>query len=367
MKVTLIVAHEYDAKRKVGFHYWADYLVENGHEVDYVSVGKSYLFPFFKRPLPEIKNTWLSISSKLSVYNWVSWVHPILNKPALNCILTPLFRLIPQQFGQSNYQRIAASDVVIVESGIGLAMIPFIKKLNKNVKVIYEASDRLKTVGAHPYVIEVEHAAKAWLDFIRVPAEVMLNDFKDVTRISVKYIPQGISKIAFDSNMLPNPYSASMNAISVGDMLFDEALVTSLAEAYPDWQFHLFGRYAKLKLQLPNVVEHGECKFDDIVPYMKHANIALAPYRNAPNCEYLSQSSLKILQYKYCNLPVVAPEFASSASPGFYSYNSIKTAINAFSSAINYEKKGLLAPIFTWDEVLDEMLNNINLKVTDQN
>lgn len=363
MKVTLIVAHEYDAKRKVGFHYWADYLVENGHEVDYVSVGKSYFFPFFKRPLPAIKNSWISISDKLKVYNWVSWVHPILNKAALNWILMPLFRLIPHQFGQSNYQRIAQSDVVIVESGIGLAMIPFIKNLNKNVKVIYEASDRLKTVGAHPYVIEVENSAKAYLDLIRVPAEVMLDDFKDVTHILVKYIPQGISKIAFDSNTLPSPYTSEKNAVSVGDMLFDEALITKLAEVYPDWKFHLFGRNAKLKQNLPNVVTHGECKFDDIVPYIKHANIALAPYRNAPNCEYLSQSSLKLLQYKYCNIPIVAPKFASGSTSGTYAYEDWESAIKAFADASTSSSSSLNEAVMSWDEVLLDMLETTNVNV----
>jgi len=363
MKVTLIVAHEYDAKRKVGFHYWTDYLVENGHEVDYVSVGKSFLFPFFKRPLPVTTNSWINISDKLSLYNWVSWVHPILNKPALNCLLTPLFRLIPRQFGQDNYHRISQSDVVIVESGIGLAMIPLIKKLNKNAKVIYEASDRLKTVGAHPYVIEVEDVAKADLDFIRVPAEVMLTDFKDVTHIPVKYIPQGISKVAFDSNWLPSPYTSEKNAVSVGDMLFDEALISRLAESFPDWKFHLFGRNAKLKVALSNVVTHGECKFDDIVSYIKHADIALAPYRDAPNCEYLSQSSLKILQYKYCNLPVVAPAFASSNSAGFYSYDSNDSAVKAFAAAMKHERIALSDQVLSWDEVLDNMLQIIDIRV----
>lgn len=363
MKVTLIVAHEYDAKRKVGFHYWADYLVKNGHEVDYVSVGKSYLFPLFKRPLPAIKNSWISISGKLSVYNWVSWVHPILNKAALNWLLTPIFRLIPHQFGQDNYHRISQSDVVIVESGIGLAMIPFIKKLNKNIKVIYEASDRLKTVGAHPYVIEVEHAAKTWLDLIRVPAEVMLDDFKDVTHIPVKYIPQGISKVAFDSNTLPSPYTSEKNAVSVGDMLFDEGLITRLAESYPDWQFHLFGRNAKLNDELSNVVTHGECKFDDIVPYIKHANIALAPYRNAPNCEYLSQSSLKILQYRYCNLPVVAPAFASTKRAGFYPYDTPDSAVKAFSNAMQFKSEGSSDQILSWDDMLDNVLQLVGIRV----
>jgi 2-beta-glucuronyltransferase len=363
MKVTLIVAHDYDSKRKVGFHYWADYLVENGHEVDYVSVGKSYLFKLFGRPIPVVKNQWIKLSDKLNVYNWVSTVHPVINHPLINKVLTRLFRLIPHQFGKVNFERLAQSDVIIVESGIGLALIPFIKKLNDKVKVIYEASDRLKTVGAHPYVLEVEQNAKSIFDFIRVPAEVMLDDFKDVKNIPVKYIPQGISKLAFDSNHLPSPYQTKSNAISVGDMLFDGELITHLAETYPDWHFHLFGRNAKLKAKLPNVVEHGECKFDDIVPYLKHADIALAPYRNAPNCEYLSQSSLKILQYKYCNLPVVAPKFASSASAGFFPYDSLASAVKAFSSSMTYKKEGLSDEVLSWDAVLDRKLDVIHVSV----
>lgn len=363
MKVTLIVAHDYDSKRKVAFHYWADYLVENGHEVDYVSVGKSYLSKLFGRPIPLVRNQWIKLSDKLSIYNWVSPFHPVVNHPVINKFSSCIFRKIPLHFGQANYERIAKSDVVIVESGIGLALIPFIKKINNKVKIIYEASDRLKTVGAHPYVLEVEQNAKSIFDFIRVPAEVMLDDFKDVKNIPVKYIPQGISKVAFDSNHLPTPYQTRNNAISVGDMLFDGELITHLAETYPDWHFHLFGRHAKLKAKLPNVVEHGECKFDDIVPYLKHADIALAPYRNAPNCEYLSQSSLKILQYKYCNLPVVAPKFASSASVGFFPYDSLASAVKAFSSAMTHKKEGLSDEVLSWDAVLDRKLEVVHVSV----
>lgn len=363
MKVTLIVAHDYDSKRKVGFHYWADYLVENGHQVDYVSVGKSYLFKLFGRPIPNVRNQWIQLSDNLSVYNWVSPVHPVANHPVINKLSNFIFRKIPLHFGQANFARLAKSDVVIVESGIGLALIPYIKKLNNKVKVIYEASDRLKTVGAHPYVLEVEQNAKAVLDFIRVPAEVMLDDFQDVKNIPVKYIPQGISKVAFDSNHSASPYQTKNNAISVGDMLFDGELITHLAEAYPDWHFHLFGRNAKLNTKLPNVIEHGECKFDDIVPYLKHADIALAPYRNAPNCEYLSQSSLKILQYKYCNLPVMAPKFASSESVGFFPYDNSTSAVKAFSDAMTHKKESLSNEVLSWDDVLDKKLAVIHVSV----
>lgn len=363
MKVTLIVAHDYDSKRKVGFHYWADYLVANGHEVDYVSVGKSYLFKLFGRPIPEIRNKWIKFSDKLYVYNWVSQIHPVLNHPFINIFSNWLFRLIPHHFGKANFQRIAKSDVVIVESGIGLALLPFIKKSNPRVKIIYEASDRLKTVGAHPYVLEVEQNAKALFDFIRVPAEVMLDDFKDVKNIPVKYIPQGISKVAFDSNHLPSPYKTNNNAISVGDMLFDSEMITSLAKNFPEWHFHLFGRNAKIEESVPNVVEYGECRFDDIVPFIKHADIALAPYRNAINCEYLSQSSLKLLQYKYCNLPVVAPRFASSKSGNFFAYDDPNTALKAFSDAMVYTKKRFSDEVLSWEDVLKEMLNVVNCRL----
>lgn len=360
MKVTLIVAHDYDSKRKVGFHYWADYLVANGHEVDYVSVGKSYLSKLFGRPIPSVRNQWVKLSERLNVYNWVSWIHPCLNHRFLNPFLLPIFKLIPHQFGKGNLQRLAASDVLIVESGIGLALIPLIKQLNGNIKIIYEASDRLKTVGAHPYVLSAELQALESFDLIRVPAKVMLGDFS--THAPIVYIPQGIDKTEFDKTHT-NPYSTGKNVISVGDMLFDQHVITQFANAFPEWTFHLFGRNAKLTDKLKNVIEYGECHFASIVPYMKFADIGLAPYRNALNCEYLSQSSLKLLQYAYSSLPIVAPEFASGNNSYVFGYKDLASANEAFTKAMMFNKQASEKPvIYSWDNVLDEMLNLIGSK-----
>jgi len=362
MQFTLIVGHEVNAKRKVGFHFWCESLVGLGHQVKFVSVGHSFLTKLQGKTPPAIKNKWVTHSPNLQSYAWVPPVHPCLNKKYLTPFLMPIFRNIPNFFPSEDFNNLDHSDVVIVESGIGLSLIPKLKKLCPNATFIYSACDRLKTVGAHPYVLDAEINAFPFLDLIRVPASVMLSDFN--AKCPIEYIPQGIDKRDFDQTH-QNPYSSSKNAVSVGDMLFDEKVILTLAENFSDWTFHLFGRGAKLSAPKLNVITHGEVSIQDITAYIKHADIGIAPYRSAPNCEYLSQSSLKMTQYTYCKLPIVAPMFASNGRNNVLAYKSSDLSdelVSAFNKAIKFDRNLInIADVFTWDQVLIRMLDKCNI------
>ncbi len=369
MQFTLIVAHEVNAKRKVGFHFWCEYLVGLGHQVKFVSVGHSFLTKLQGKTPPINKNKWVSYSPNLQSYAWVPPVHPCLNKKYLSPFLMPIFRNIPNFFSNEDFKNLEHSDVFIVESGIGLSLIPKLKKICPNAIFIYSACDRLKTVGAHPYVLEAEKNALQFFDLIRVPATVMLSDFE--ANCPIEYIPQGMDKIDFDQPH-QNPYTSSKNAVSVGDMLFDEKVISTLAENFSDWTFHLFGRNAKLSTPKSNVIAHGEVSIQAITAFIKHADIGIAPYKNAPNCEYLSQSSLKMIQYTYSKLPIVAPTFASNGRRNVLAYKSsdlLDEVISAFNNAIKFDRNLInIADVLTWDQVINKMLEkcqiNISQKIT---
>jgi 2-beta-glucuronyltransferase len=123
----------------------------------------------------------------------------------------------------------------------------------------------------------------------------------------VRVIPQGVDAALFDRQQ-PSPYApGSRNAISIGNMLFDETTVAAMAAAAPDIHFHVFGADWQGSV-LPNVTVYGERDFDSIVPFLQHADFGIAPYRLTKDEVYLAESSLKLAQYSYCGLPILLPD-----------------------------------------------------------
>jgi len=213
-------------------------------------------------------------------------------------------------------------------------------------------------LGYHPLIIAAERSALAMTDLIHVPAQAMINDFPPSSKIH--YTPQGLDKNAFDTPM-PNPYKTPRNIISVGDMLFDSWAVETLARIAPDWNIHVFGKKAVVTNPPPNVHLYGERPFDTILPYIKYADLGMAPYRPAPDADYLSQSSLKMMQYTYCRLPIIAPDFAAAGRAHVMGYTPFDepSVITAFEHARNYNRAAIdITSVIPWEAVLDAMLEN---------
>lgn len=362
MKVVMIAGHLAVAPRKVGFHFWSEYLTARGDEVYFITVGQSHLSLLTKKSRPpEPYNCWVALRDHLYGMVWVPPFNPCLNKPLINPFLLPVFSLYPRFFPRAALNDIQDADYIVVESGPGLALVPGLAKACPKAKIIYQVSDRLVTVGAHPAIIAAEKKALPYCSFIRVPAAVMLKDFPPNSPIL--YMPQGLNKPDFEARF-PSPYSKDNNVISIGDMLFDADAIAIMAEAFPDWTFHVFGRNAKMNKPFANVIEYGERPIGELTAYIQHADIGLAPYRDAPNCEYLSQSSLKMIQYTYCQLPIVGPAFAGDGRAHVLTYESNKNPggiIAAFRQAIDYDRSSISkAKVMAWGEIFENMLENAN-------
>jgi len=362
MKFVMIAGHQALAPRKVGFHFWTEFLTARGDEVYFITAGQSYLSFLKAKNLPaKPYNQWLPLAHRLYGMSWVPPFNPCFNRPVVNSVLLPLFSLYPRFFPRSALKQIQDADYIVVESGPGAALIPLLASTCPNAKIIYEVSDRLVTVGAHPAIIRAEQKALPFCNLIRVPAMVMINDF--VTAIPVWYTPQGLNKADFDTEF-PSPYVGGKNVVSIGDMLFDADAIAIMATHFTDWTFHLFGRNATLNKSFPNVIEYGERPIAELTKYIQHADIGIAPYRSAPNCEYLSQSSLKMIQYTYCQLPIVAPAFAASGRPHVHAYESSSKpdgVITAFKNAIGFDRASInKSHVLSWDEMFENMLEKAN-------
>ncbi len=361
MKVVLITGHSADQPRKTGFHFWASILAERGIDVDFVTVGVSCL-SFFKRnrnlPKPPF-NEWVSVTDKIRKFIWMPIIHPIYLKNKISSFVAwPLFTLYPHMLPSSLQKSLLKTDVFIIENGCGTMLVPHLHRLNPDAKFIYNYSDSFSIIKFHPVVIKSHFSALPFFDLIRLNSSYFKKDFPAATE--THYIPQSIDKSSFDKDT-KNPYQSSKNVISVGDMIFDRDSVKNLAQAFPDWNFHLFGTGAKLSHQYKNVFEYGEVRFENIVPYMKYADIALAPYQDLPDAEYLGESSLKLVQYNYCKLPIVAPYFAASGRSHVLPYFQGKIGQNiqdAFIKAQSYDRQTIKTDdIRDWKDVIDLMLS----------
>lgn len=364
MKITLFTVHDATSPRKVDFHFWADAFTARGHNVDFVTVGFSP-FTFLKRCGRRYKgpfNRWVTIDFGARKFLWCPPLHPFtLGSRFLNSLTAPVFRLYPKLLPQKLLAGIADTDLFIIENGVGLMLLPELLRLCPQAKIIYSACDRIETLGYHPVIVKAEKDALAKIDLVRVPAKVMMGDYAG--HPNVRFIPHGLDKNLFDETR-KNPYKRGKNAVNAGDMLFDADMVATLARNFPDWTFHLFGKKAVLAESFPNVLTHGEKPFGQIIPYIQHADIGIAPYRPAPNADYLSQSSLKMIQYSYCRLPIVAPAFAAAGRDHVFSYDPAneETIVDAMKMAAAFDREKIGAPIVEdWQSMVDSLCDGIDM------
>lgn len=368
-RVLIVTGHHFaEAPRKVDLHFMADALRASGDHVDFLACRLSFLSRFLKdgrfayarqRPL----NRWNPLSKGLEEFLWYAPFHPMnLKLPLLNTLSAPLFRLYDRLLPKAVMDRMASYTHILIESGPPPLLTRRIRQAAPSARIIYHAADRLKTIRVHPCVEAALAEGIEDYDLIHIMAEAMRADFP--ADAPILYLPHGIAKDSFDGET-DSPYAAPRNAVSVGDMLFDARVIDVLAAAYPDWTFHLFGKRAVPSERRANIVAHGEVAFETIVPFIKFADIGLAPYRRSDGADYLSQSSLKMIQYSYCRLPIVAPTFAAGGRDHVCAYDPGDEAsiVEAFRRAQSFDRGTIeTASIRSWQEAVQLLFDHKDVK-----
>lgn len=358
-RVLIVTGHHFaEAPRKVDLHFMADALRAGGDHVDFLACRLSILSRFLKdgrfdyarlRPL----NRWNRIAEGLEEFLWYAPFHPMnLKSPLLNRLTGPLFRLYGRLLPTAVMARLASYTHILIESGPPPLLVHRLRHAAPKARIIYHAADRLQTIRVHPCIEAALQDGIGDYDLIHIMAEAMRPDFP--ADAPILYLPHGIAKETFDRATV-NPYATPRNAVSVGDMLFDAQVIDTLATAYPDWTFHLFGKKAVPSVPRANIVVHGEVAFEAIVPYIKFADVGLAPYRQSEGADYLSQSSLKMIQYSYCRLPIVAPAFAAAGRSHVCAYRpgDAASTIDAFRRAQAFDRGAIeTAGILGWEEAV---------------
>ncbi|PXA98028.1 UDP-glucuronate--glycolipid 2-beta-glucuronosyltransferase [Nostoc sp. 3335mG] len=358
--VFLSAYHDYRTAKRASIQQVADGLVGLGYDVSFVSTrfsrlskitGDSRLFLWDKANRVETVNG-------VHCYLWRTVVHPfqsgnrLLN--AAMARLYPLYAELPDRQFDAIFR---AADYVVLEASVAAILMRRIKRINPDVRIIYYATDRLDTVGAHPFIRQRLEDDAGLIDHVCLRSPRMAPDFQwakgKLYRAEFGIEPKDFAGIG------PSPYPPGrQTAVSVGSMLFDPSFFQLAAARFPDVDFHVIGCGTTFDAPA-NVHIHAEMKFVDTLPYVKHATVGIAPYLPAPGVEYLAESSLKMAQYEYFALPAVCPAFAVGDTPSRFGYTPGDAASIATAMTAALDAAGTVTPrmFLTWREVAERVID----------
>ena len=356
-RLLIISQHDFRSARKANVHFIVESLVRDDYDVQWFSTGFSLLS--YVRGDPRLggglaKNQVERVSG-VDCYLWCTLLHPF-RLPFLDRLPggTALFGMYAQRRPRVLSEWIKAADLVLIESGLGIIHLDQIHKSRPELPVIYLASDDLATIGTSQYLIDRLAQSKGQLDGIRVPSELLRPAMPP--GVPVAHVPHGLALPSPDE-IGPNPYPKPGNVVSVGSMLFDPGAVLAAAKAFPDLTFHLIGtgwRHASHD----NIRVYPEMPFAETLPYLYHADVGMAAYSGAEAPFYLSDTSMKLIQFDALGVPAVCPHFAV----GRYSERRFGYTVGRAEEVVDAVHRALAAAPFdpsktlTWGEVAERIV-----------
>ncbi len=360
---TFITGHYYLSKRRAGFHNLADAACALGYRVNFVTVGYS-LFSFlrgdYRTRIPGISknyNTLVKIRDNFYSYVYFTIWHPMtLLLPCLNRLSMRWM----DSYGRGDLKAllpiIRETDVFIFESGPGLFLFDRFKHENPQARMVYRVSDDIRFLGStHPRLLEVEQRVARQFNCISVPSYTMTDKFPGTpTRLD----RHGLNTQVFDA-CDQSPYAeGSTNAIFVGAGHMDYAFLHAAAHGNPECDFTVIGPFTDT-LHLPNVHFLGELAFKDSIAYIKFADVGLVNRPYHKGYATTLTDSLKVIQYRYCGLPIVSPDFIDLRREGvfYYTPGDVDSCVSALRGALRNGRRGDYArEVHTWLEVAATLL-----------
>ena len=356
----LSAQHDYRSLRRVNLHFIARELRRQG-DVRFFSCrfsALSYLRDTDPRLSLSKRVNRIEVQDGIECFLWKTPLHPPTFPSSLVGIEALAFRVYEAAAPRVLRKWIVESDVIIIESGVAVVFFDLIKTLNPSARVIYLAADELETIGAASFVRNCLARIHGGFDSVVLTSSAMARDFPQARHAVV--VPHGIGEGDFLATS-DSPFPAgSCNGVSVGTMLFDERLFRLAAPRCPDVTFHAIGSgLVSAPTRDGNVTYLPEMKFADTIPYLKHANFGIAPYRQEGVPPYLADTSMKLMQFGHLGLPAICPDAAVGGHPFRFGYDveqpeTIAAAIRAALAAPHVP-----IPAMTWTEVTSRILDSI--------
>jgi 2-beta-glucuronyltransferase len=317
--VVLFSNHYLHSSRRAGFHALAHAFWQLGWNVVFVTAPISWIswvqHDFrFRYPVRAERNRLVEAKERLASFVLFTPYHPCNVRNRIgNWLTSPL----AVGYAHTKLDALASAvkpDLVIMESTAALVLSGQIRSTWPRAKLVYRVSDNLATVGAHPFVVRRERDLARSFDLVSVPSEPLLARFEPSQRVKLQH--HGIDTDLFDRPW-QSPYRDGMNLCFVGNSRLDTRFLEVAAAARPEWHFHVVGPVTGPSGD--NLHYHGELPFAATVPYVVHADAGLATLSWAEGAESFSES-LKIQQFTYCGLPIIAPRFLQNGRSNMVYY-----------------------------------------------
>ena len=361
-RVVFVTSHYLNSDRKAGFHWLAESFWRAGWQVLFFTESISWLSllrrrdPRCRQPILREANRLCPVRERMDSYVWLTPFHPInLRFAALNRLAEPVLKLYSRFSLGAAGPEIARADLVVFDSDHGLFLFDRFKELNPHARFVYRVSDDIRMMRHHPMVPAQEQRIVSRFDMISSAWSGFPRRFPHVTGVFFHH--HGLEKDLFDRPHA-NPYQSKRpNVIYVGKHYFDADFMVRAARLFPEWTFHIFGAVAELPVSR-NLNCYGERPFTELIPYLKHADIGLQNLAFTPGAEWFTDS-LKMFQYTYCRLPIVAPSFLKHDRPHVFYYepgddDSIRRALNA--ASIFDRGRISTDSILTWDDLAGKLV-----------
>lgn len=354
----IVTGHDFRSDRKANIHFISRELSKHG-PTRVFSLGFSRLSRLKRDPRLPLwqRANQVETSGGVDCYLWRTLVHPFnLRRKPLDPIARAWFRSYVRTMPDVFDDWVRKSGTVILESGMAVLLAERVKRLNPNARLIYRASDDLGSIGcARAIAEELERTASLYDGAALVSMELMAGLPASLRSFLV---PHGLDRDIVNYGD-PSPYPPGLHAVSVGSMLFDDELIRLAAAAFPNVTFHIIGSgVASEKLSAPNITPYDEMPFLQTIPFIKHANFGIAPYRAEGAARYLAETSLKLIQYAFFGVPAICPEVAAGDYPWRFGYkpDNAPSVATAIQGALECKAFSAPAPP-SWAEIAERLVN----------
>jgi 2-beta-glucuronyltransferase len=355
-KVILVTAHYLHSRRKAGFHGLAEALWEDGWDVLFFTESLSWLSWLrgnyrFEYPVRAEANRLLAVRERLASFVWLTPWHPFSLRSAwLNRLSRPLFARYGRLPLHGIEREVGRADLFIFDSTYGLMLQGRFRALNPGARFVYRVSDDLTLMGNHPVLLETEARVAGRFDLVSAPCQSITRRLGHLPNLALHH--HGVQKDLLD-RPTANPYRGpGPHAVFAGQKFLDHDFLRRASRLLPTWRFHVIGPLSGIE-PAANLHRYGELAFADLVPYLQHADVGLQALATFPGVEIFGDS-LKVQQYTYCRLPIVAPEALRGPRPHIFYYRpgddgSIRQALE---SALAFDRARVPRDTVTgWDEV----------------
>lgn len=315
MKRAVIITGHFPFQKRRGSILWVSlHLQKMGWHVTHVTVGYSWLS--YLKGDQRLKALGYKprrgqhvCSDTLTTIYGLSPVHPVKTGVHIaDKCLAKMQRLFVAYWRSKIRNPLQDADLVICESGAPVLLAPLLSKYAPHAPRIYRVNDDIRLLNAPDFLTKAEVENQHHFTRISSANQVLTSRFEHVV---TTVDPMGIPTRQMESQR-PSPYTRLKNqkiAVCAGTTQLDHKALAWVAQARPNWQVHVLGRIrGNLTPCAPNLFYHGETPFEEVLGYVAHADIGLAPYIDRPGVEYQTSNSNRMLLYRHHGLPILGPD-----------------------------------------------------------